>query len=65
MCNHNSDSVIQHSADIAGQLSNDNETQINTGKAKLIGMCFCEGNTHIESFSRININGSDIDESIM
>jgi len=61
ICNHNSDSILQHSADITEQWSNDHDMLINTSKTKEMAIYFCKGKTHIESLPHININGSDID----
>ena len=54
-------SIIQDSANITAQWSNDNDMRINTSKTKEMVICFCTDRTRVESLPYININGTDIE----
>ena len=62
ICNQSRVSVIQDSANIIAQWSNDNDKRINTSKTKEMVICFCRDRTYVESLLYIDINGTDIEK---
>ncbi len=61
ICNYDSVSILQQSANIVSDWSVRNDMKINSTKTKEMLICFCKDSDHCRTIPNINVDGNDIE----
>ena len=61
ICNYDSVSILQQSANIVSDWSVRNDMKINSTKTKEMLICFCKDSGHCRTIPNINVDGNDIE----